>query len=69
MYFESKPAQMGRFIHRRDHLCCGVAPCADCHGAAAHGTEKVPFLGGVKYPPSLQVPSASAQMLSAQDSA
>lgn len=57
MYFESKPphkhpvadtelAQMGRFIYQRGNPYSGVAPCADCHGAAGHGTEKMPRLGG-----------------------
>ena len=57
MYFESKPAhkhpvadpelaQMGRFIYNRGNPYSGVAACADCHGAAGHGTEKLPRLGG-----------------------
>lgn len=57
MYFESKPtrrhevadpelAQMGRFIYNRGNPFSGVAACADCHGAAGHGTDKLPRLGG-----------------------
>lgn len=57
MYFESKPtrahpvadpelAQVGRFIYQRGNPYTGVAACADCHGAAGHGTEKLPRLGG-----------------------
>lgn len=57
MYFESKPArkhavadpelaQMGRFIYSRGNPYSGVAACADCHGAAGHGTDKLPRLGG-----------------------
>ena len=57
MYFESKPtrthpvadpelAQMGRFIYHRGNPFSGVAACADCHGAAGHGTDKLPRLGG-----------------------
>jgi cytochrome c553 len=57
MYFESKPtrahpvadpelAQVGRFIYNRGNPFSGVAACADCHGAAGHGTDKLPRLGG-----------------------
>lgn len=57
MYFESKPtrahpvadpelAQVGRFVYNRGNPYSGVAACADCHGAAGHGTEKLPRLGG-----------------------
>jgi cytochrome c553 len=57
MYFESKPtrrhevadpelAQMGRFVYNRGNPYSGVAACADCHGAAGHGTDKLPRLGG-----------------------
>lgn len=57
MYFESKPtrahpvadpelAQVGRFIYQRGNPFSGVAACADCHGAAGHGTERLPRLGG-----------------------
>ncbi|MFT3666861.1 c-type cytochrome [Piscinibacter sp.] len=57
MYFESKPArahpvtdpelaQVGRFVYNRGNPFSGVAACADCHGAAGHGTEKLPRLGG-----------------------
>lgn len=57
MYFESKStrrhevpdpelAQMGRFIYNRGNPFSGVAACADCHGAAGHGTDKLPRLGG-----------------------
>ncbi len=57
MYFESKPArahavadpelaQVGRFVFNRGNPFSGVAACADCHGAAGHGTDKLPRLGG-----------------------
>ncbi len=57
MYFESKPArthavadpelaQVGRFVFNRGNPFSGVAACADCHGAAGHGTERLPRLGG-----------------------
>jgi cytochrome c553 len=57
MYFESKPtrrhevadpelAQMGRFIYNRGNPYSGVGAGADCHGAAGHGTDKLPRLGG-----------------------
>lgn len=57
MYFESKPnrahavadpelAQVGRFVYQRGNPYSGVAACADCHGAAGHGTDKLPRLGG-----------------------
>ena len=57
MYFESKPsrthavadpelAQVGRFVYNRGNPFSGVAACADCHGAAGHGTDKLPRLGG-----------------------
>ncbi len=56
-YFASKPtrghavddmdlAQMGRFIYRRGNPYSGVAACASCHGADAHGTETLPRLAG-----------------------
>lgn len=57
MYFESKPAQkhavadpelaqVGRFVYNRGNPFSGVAACANCHGAAGHGTDKLPRLGG-----------------------
>ncbi len=57
MYFESKPtrahpvadpelAQVGRFVYNRGNPFSGVAACADCHGAAGHGTDRLPRLGG-----------------------
>ena len=57
MYFESKPArkhavadpelaQVGRFVYNRGNPFTGVAACADCHGAAGHGTDRLPRLGG-----------------------
>lgn len=56
-YFEAKPghkhrvddpelAQMGRFIYMRGNPYSGVAACKDCHGPAAHGTDKLPRLAG-----------------------
>ncbi|MGE4052765.1 MAG: cytochrome c, partial [Piscinibacter sp.] len=55
MYFESKPtrahpvadpelAQVGRFVYNRGNPFSGVAACADCHGAAGHGTDRLPRL-------------------------
>lgn len=57
MYFESKPtrthavadpelAQVGRFVYNRGNPFSGVAACADCHGAAGHGTDRLPRVGG-----------------------
>lgn len=57
MYFESKPAhkhavadpelaQVGRFVYNRGNPFSGVAACANCHGAAGHGTDRLPRLGG-----------------------
>ena len=56
-YFESKPsqahavsdaelAQVGRFVYNRGNPYSGVAACADCHGAAGHGTDRLPRVGG-----------------------
>lgn len=56
-YFASRPtighpvadpelAQMGRFIFMRGNPYSGVASCATCHGANAHGTETLPRLAG-----------------------
>jgi cytochrome c553 len=39
-------AQMGRFIFLRGNPYSGVASCATCHGADAHGTETLPRLAG-----------------------
>jgi cytochrome c553 len=39
-------AQMGRFIFLRGNPYSGVASCATCHGANAHGTETLPRLAG-----------------------
>jgi cytochrome c553 len=57
VYFASRPtmgydvpdpdlAQMGRFIFLRGNPYSGVASCATCHGANAHGTETLPRLAG-----------------------
>ena len=57
MYFASKPprahpvadadlAQVGRFVYHRGNPFSGVAACADCHGAAGQGTDRLPRLGG-----------------------
>ena len=57
VYFASRPtvmhtvedadlAQVGKFIFQRGNLSAGVAPCATCHGASAHGTEALPRLAG-----------------------
>lgn len=56
-YFQSKPsqahgvanpelAQIGRDLYQRGNPASGVMACADCHGAAGHGTEKMPRVGG-----------------------
>jgi cytochrome c553 len=56
-YFASRPsvghevadpdlAQMGRFIFLRGNPYAGVAACATCHGADAHGSEGLPRLAG-----------------------
>ncbi len=56
-YFESKPArahpladpelaQVGRFIYQRGNPYSGVPACANCHGANAEGSDKLPRLGG-----------------------
>jgi len=56
-YFASRPtighavadpelAQMGRFIYARGNPYSGVAACATCHGADAHGTDSLPRLAG-----------------------
>ena len=56
-YFASRPtighavadpelAQMGRFIYARGNPYSGVAACATCHGADAHGTVTLPRLAG-----------------------
>jgi cytochrome c553 len=56
-YFASRPtvvhaiedadlAQMGRFIFQRGNPYSGVASCATCHGADAHGTDVLPRLAG-----------------------
>jgi cytochrome c553 len=39
-------AQMGKFIFLRGNPYSGVAACATCHGAAAHGSEALPRLAG-----------------------
>lgn len=39
-------AQMRRFIYLRGNPYAGVAACATCHGATAHGTEALPRLAG-----------------------
>jgi cytochrome c553 len=39
-------AQMGRFIYARGNPYSGVAACATCHGADAHGTDTLPRLAG-----------------------
>jgi cytochrome c553 len=39
-------AQMGRFIFQRGNPYSGVASCATCHGADAHGTDVLPRLAG-----------------------
>lgn len=57
VYFATRPtvghaiadpdlAQMGRFIYMRGNPYSGVASCATCHGANAHGSESLPRLAG-----------------------
>lgn len=43
---DAELAQMGRFIYARGNPYSGVAACATCHGANAHGTEGLPRLAG-----------------------
>jgi cytochrome c553 len=56
-YFSTRPtmghaladpelAQVGRFVYLRGNPYSGVAACATCHGANAHGTETLPRLAG-----------------------
>jgi len=39
-------AQVGRFIYLRGNPWTGVASCATCHGADAHGSQILPRLAG-----------------------
>jgi cytochrome c553 len=39
-------AGMGKFIFQRGNPYSGVASCATCHGASAHGTDALPRLAG-----------------------
>ncbi len=39
-------AQVGRFVYLRGNPWSGVASCATCHGANAHGTDTLPRLAG-----------------------
>lgn len=39
-------AGMGKFIFQRGNPYSGVASCATCHGANAHGTDALPRLAG-----------------------
>lgn len=39
-------AEVGRFVFRRGNPYSGVAACATCHGADAHGTSALPRLAG-----------------------
>lgn len=43
---DAELAQVGRFIFMRGNPYAGVAACAGCHGANAHGTETLPRLAG-----------------------
>lgn len=43
---DAELAQVGRFIFMRGNPYAGVAACASCHGANAHGTETLPRLAG-----------------------
>lgn len=56
-YFQSKApqahevadpelAKVGRFIYLRGNPHSGVAACADCHGPAGQGSERLPRVGG-----------------------
>ncbi len=57
LYFATRPtldhpvadgelAQVGRFVFLRGNPYSGVAACATCHGADAHGTDALPRLAG-----------------------
>jgi len=39
-------AAVGRYLYARGNAFSGVAACAGCHGASAHGTETLPRLAG-----------------------
>ena len=39
-------AAVGQYIYKRGNPDAGVAACASCHGANAHGTETLPRLAG-----------------------
>jgi cytochrome c553 len=39
-------AQVGQYIYKRGNPDSGVASCASCHGADAHGSENLPRLAG-----------------------
>ncbi len=39
-------AQVGQYIYKHGNPDAGVAACAACHGANAHGTESLPRLAG-----------------------
>lgn len=43
---DAELADVGRFVYRRGNPFSGVAACATCHGADAHGTATLPRLAG-----------------------
>ena len=43
---DSELASVGRFIYTRGNPYAGVAACATCHGADAHGSTTLPRLAG-----------------------
>ncbi len=43
---DAELAAVGLYIYQRGNPDAGVAACAGCHGANAHGTESLPRLAG-----------------------
>jgi len=43
---DAELALVGRFIYLRGNPWTGVASCATCHGADAHGSQTLPRLAG-----------------------
>ncbi len=43
-------AAVGRFLYLKGNPYSGVASCASCHGATAHGSESLPRLAGQQSP-------------------
>jgi cytochrome c553 len=47
---DAKLAAAGRDLYARGNPASGVASCASCHGADAHGTDTLPRLAGQQAP-------------------